>query len=482
MMLRNTLYNLLGLGGPLLVAIFTIPFLIHELGVDRFGLLTLIWALVSYFGLFDFGLGRALTLQVTITCSLDKTEDLPSIVGSAYSLMLFLGLLGGGLMALVAPFLVAKLQGVIDSEESVGAIYAMSVATPFIILTSGFRGLLEARHAFGIINLIRLPMGLFTFLGPAFVVWLFEPRLDTIAWTLTAGRILGCLGHAWFATRCLPKDCRKLRFNRGWIQPLCVSGGWLTVSNVVSPLMGYVDRFMIGALVSAAAVAYYATPNEIVTKLWIIPGALTAVLFPTFSAQIIKGNNEAGELFRDALSWLLVAMAPVVMVLILFSEEILGFWINYDFASQSASILRIFALGILINSLAHIPFTLLQSSGRSRVTALIHIFEFPIFILVLLWLTTQFGVVGAAWAWFLRIMVDTALIFRYALPVVGLSYGMTDKFFTIGILLLLLLVFLVGEVGSNPLRMAVLFVALAAVSALVFILLRSRKVSLDYER
>ena len=44
MLLRNTLYNFLGLGLPLLVAIVTIPVLIESLGLDRFGILTLIWA------------------------------------------------------------------------------------------------------------------------------------------------------------------------------------------------------------------------------------------------------------------------------------------------------------------------------------------------------------------------------------------------------------------------------------------------------
>jgi O-antigen/teichoic acid export membrane protein len=40
--LRNTFLNLLGLGLPLVVAIITIPLLIASLGVERFGILTLI--------------------------------------------------------------------------------------------------------------------------------------------------------------------------------------------------------------------------------------------------------------------------------------------------------------------------------------------------------------------------------------------------------------------------------------------------------
>ena len=63
-MFRHTLYNLIGLGLPLVAAVLTIPLLIEALGVERFGMLALIWALVSYFGLFDLGLGRALTREL----------------------------------------------------------------------------------------------------------------------------------------------------------------------------------------------------------------------------------------------------------------------------------------------------------------------------------------------------------------------------------------------------------------------------------
>ncbi len=41
----------------------------------------------------------------------------------------------------------------------------------------------------------------------------------------------------------------------------------MTVSNVISPLMFYVDRLVIGAMVSVVAVAYYATPFEVVSRL-----------------------------------------------------------------------------------------------------------------------------------------------------------------------------------------------------------------------
>ena len=58
---QNALFNLIGTALPLGVGLISIPIVIDALGLEVFGLLTLIWTAIGYFGLFDFGMGRALT-------------------------------------------------------------------------------------------------------------------------------------------------------------------------------------------------------------------------------------------------------------------------------------------------------------------------------------------------------------------------------------------------------------------------------------
>ena len=419
-LLKHSVYNLLGLGLPLVVAVFTIPVLIKELGEARFGLLTLIWAVVSYFGLFDLGLGRALTQQLAVVLAKNEHEEVGPLVGTATLIMAVLGVFAGLLMAAVASWGVGLINAVPDKQEAIRAVYAMALAMPFIVLTSGFRGILEASHAFGVVNLIRLPMGLFTFLGPlAVVLYLGQPRLDYVAWVLVAGRVIACGVHAYYAWLILPSERSGLIWQADLLKPLCISGGWMTVSNIVSPFMGYVDRFVIGSIVSASAVAYYATPHELITKLWIVPGALTAVLFPAFAAQMSRRDEQTWALFKKAVYWLFLALLPVTVALTLFAHELLALWINPEFADHSAVLLQIFAMGILVNCLAHVPFTLIQSAGASRLTAMAHLIELPFFLAALWWLTSHYGPMGAAIAWLLRMVFDTLLMFSLSSPLLG---------------------------------------------------------------
>ena len=54
------------------------------IGVEAFGILTLIWSLIGYFSLFDFWLGRALTQRVAASLASEDIRAVPHIVSPAW--------------------------------------------------------------------------------------------------------------------------------------------------------------------------------------------------------------------------------------------------------------------------------------------------------------------------------------------------------------------------------------------------------------
>ena len=74
------------------------------------------------------------------------------------------------------------------------------------------------------------------------------------------------------------------------VKPLVRFGGWMTVANVINPIMVQMDRFLIGALLSTAAVAYYTTPYELVTKYWFLSNSVLAVIFPAFATRKLRAG------------------------------------------------------------------------------------------------------------------------------------------------------------------------------------------------
>lgn len=412
---RNALINLVGQGLPMLVALLAIPLLIAELGTERFGVLTLAWVMIGYLSLFDLGLGLALTKVVAEKLGAGREEDTPELVWTTLLLMVLLGVLGTAIVSVIAPWIVQEALQIPDAlqPEALKVLFLLAFSLPWVISTAGLRGVLEANQRFDLVNAIRLPLGVFTYLGPLLVLPFLSGLVPIIA-VLVGGRILAWLAHLLLCLRALPLLRQNFAIRFGAAGPLLRFGGWMTVSNVISPLMVYFDRFFIGALVSMTAVAYYVTPYEAVTRLLLFPAALIGVLFPAFASSFPRDPNHTNHLFDRGVRIIFVLVFPLALVLVTLSSEVLTLWLGSDVARNSTTVLQWLTVGVFINSLAQAPFAVLQGIGRPDLTAKLHLAELPLYSAALWWFVQAWGIQGAALAWALRVALDAALLFALA--------------------------------------------------------------------
>jgi O-antigen/teichoic acid export membrane protein len=412
---RNTVWNLVGQLLPMAVGVAAIPPLVHSLGVDRFGLLSLAWVIIGYFSLFDLGMGRALTKLVADRIGGKDEQSIPPLVWTSLFLMLLLGVCGGLVMLGIAPWLTYKALKVPPAlqHEALRSFQLLAASIPIVTVTSGLRGILEAQQRFRILNLIRIPTSIFSLAGPLLVLP-FSHSLVPVIIVLMIGRVLGGLAHLIACFHAIPSLRHNPELQRAVIVPLVKFGGWMTVSNVIGPLMVYTDRFLIGALLSVSAVAYYTTPFDLVGRLTFISAAVSGVLFPAFAASLASNRERTALLAGRGVKYIFLAMFPVILITVTFAPEGLRLWLGPTFAMHSQSVLRWLATGVFINSVACVPFALIQSAGRPSLTARLHLFELPWYLLAVWELTKHLGIEGAAIAWTGRIILDSFLLFFFA--------------------------------------------------------------------
>jgi O-antigen/teichoic acid export membrane protein len=183
---------------------------------------------------------------------------------------------------------------------------------------------------------------------------------------------------------------------------------------VVSPVLVTLDRFLIGALLSMSAVAYYATPYEVVTKFQFVPGALVGVMFPAFSASFVRDRKRTAFLYSRCVKYLFLMLFPAVLVTVALAENGLKLWLGPEFAQHSFRVLQWLAIGVFVNCLAQVPFALIQGVGRPDLTAKLHLIELPFYLLGLWWLISTRGIEGAAIAWTARVGLDASILFGIA--------------------------------------------------------------------
>jgi O-antigen/teichoic acid export membrane protein len=414
-LVRGSLWSLLGQTLPVLAALIIVPRLIAGLGVDRFGILSLAWMLIGYFTLFDLGVSGALTRLVSTRIASRDEAGIPALVWTALALTAGMGLVGAAVLAGLAPLLVEHVLRIPPAlqGDALGLTRILAASLPIVTSTAALAGVLAAQQRFGTLNALRIPMGILTYVAPLAVLPVTR-SLTGIGLALALVRLAGGVAHLAACLATTPGLRAGIALKRALLRPILGFGSWMTVSAVVSPLMVYLDRFVIGSALSMAMVAYYATPYDLASRFGILSMPVVTVVFPAFSSTFDTDRPRTGRLFDLSVRAVAALLFPVVLLCTVFAKELLTLWLGADFAAHSAPVLRLLAAGMMVNGIAQLALALVQSTGRPDLGARVHALELPLYLVALSALVRAQGILGAALAWLLRVVVDAVALFLIA--------------------------------------------------------------------
>ncbi|MFJ3149259.1 oligosaccharide flippase family protein [Pseudomonas putida] len=407
---RNIIWNLLGLGLPLIIAALTVPGLISIVGTERFGLLALAWGLIGYAGALDLGIGRALTQRIASLRGDPQAAVISDAVATAVTLTSVVGVVG--LVAIALGSFAGVQQFIprqsIPAAEITFSLLLLALALPMQAVSATYRGVNEAYLNFRGISLLRIGLGVANFGGP-YLVAQFTHELPWLVSTLVVSRAVALVIYRYSAKGCLLEQ-QSGRYAKEEAIKLLQFGGWVTVSSIVSPFLVQADRFFVGFLLSAAAVTAYVIPYEITVQSMILVGAVSTVAFPAIAALMQQGADKAWALFRTWTLRVAAMMLVIMSAMALLMPVVLNLWVGEYVNSESVTVGRILCVGVFLNGVGAMLYAFLHAQGRTRTTAIFHLIELPLFVGALYWLIQDFGVIGAAIAWMLRTLLDTLLL------------------------------------------------------------------------
>ena len=90
----------------MLIGVFAIPYIVHGLGATGYGLLSIAFTVLGYFGLFDLGLSRATVKFVAENASPELVHKIPELVWTSLLLLLCAGSIGGLLASTLVAYAV----------------------------------------------------------------------------------------------------------------------------------------------------------------------------------------------------------------------------------------------------------------------------------------------------------------------------------------------------------------------------------------
>jgi O-antigen/teichoic acid export membrane protein len=404
----NFTYNVFGQLLPLATSLGTVPFYIHQIGLARYGVVTITWVLLGYFGFLDFGLSRASANALAKLGHASSKERSPVLV-TAFCCNLGLGLIGGLLLYAVGHIVLLHLVKIPSSllGETRDAYPWMAAMLPLGMLSGVSTGALESREKFLLSNMLGTFGTMTGQVVPLICAYAIGPSLEVvIPATLLARLAAVALSYAVVLKIEWPISIFDVSLE--WMRKLFGYGSWVTISSLLNPLFDTSNQLIIGAMLGAASVATYSVPMTLAMRSQVFATALSRTLFPRNSRST---HEDAVETTRRATVSLTYGFGMVCGPAILLSGPFLKLWVGAHFAHASQAVAQIVMFGAWTNGIAFLPYGFIQARGNPHITAKVGMVELVPFFTVLWFLITTMGLPGAALAWTLRVTINCIALF-----------------------------------------------------------------------
>ena len=175
-------------------------------------------------------------------------------------------------------------------------------------------------------------------------------------------------------------------------------------AGVVEITLGWLDILILGAFLPAADVGVYAAVSRTVVAALFILRATNKAFQPRISALLAKGRRaEAQTLYQVATWWLMAASLPLYITLAIFPGFLLGVF-GQGFRTGETALL-ILSLAMLINVSTGNVNAVLVMGGKGLWNLLNSSAALTLNVVLNLLLIPRIGIVGAAIAWAISIVV-----------------------------------------------------------------------------
>ncbi|MDD2689806.1 MAG: oligosaccharide flippase family protein [Candidatus Omnitrophica bacterium] len=409
----NIIWNFLGQTWVLAISFFATPFIVRSLNVNIYGIYTLVGVIIGYFSFLKFGLGTASVKYISQYLASEEEGKARSAFWSCLGAYIFLGALGMILIAFSAPVLVEKLLKIPPELRiiSIVCIRLGSVGFFIFMLLGAMSGPIQAAGRFDILN--RIGIMLYT-LQIAVTVTILKMGFS-LREIISSHIVINLLAIYiyWVNIKRILPFFTKPSWDKASLIRLFKFGGFVTISSIVDPILTNIEKILLTSLRTLSTLTYYTVPFSLIDRLSVIRSSFSSVLMPTFSSfQDTEKERISKELHYASTLFILFLFAFFVCFFLAFGRVFLQLWMGNDFAQKSTSILVILSFAGLINALAAPSFVALQGMNKPQLPAVFHLIETIIYIPLSVFLIYRFGGNGAACAWLIRVLLDTALLHK----------------------------------------------------------------------
>ncbi len=379
----------------ILVALFLTPYVIHHIGIERFGIWAIVGAVTGYFGLFDFGIGTSFVKYIAEFYANKEFKKINEVVNTGF---VFYSMFAIIIIALAFIFIKPllsffKIPPYLYSETVfvflAGVILfgISNVLSAFVVIQPGLQRM-DITNKVAIVLSIPTIAGTFFFLEKGY--GLPGLMINNIIMFVISGVI-----NIVISFKILP----ELRFNpflqnKKMFKKLFTFGYKLQIVKMSSFAGSQTDKLLITYFLSLGSVTFYYLGNTIVEKAKDVSLLITSALLPAIS-ELDAGRkmDKIALLYFRSIKYVTLIALPLIFFLFTDARLIILTWMNQDF-EKAVLALQILSVGIFTNILTGPAAVTVQGIGKPEYNMRVSLLHLFLNLFLSITLIIKFGFVG----------------------------------------------------------------------------------------
>ncbi|HUW84752.1 MAG TPA: oligosaccharide flippase family protein [Phycisphaerae bacterium] len=369
------------------------PFVVHRLGVEAYGVWSLLVSLTGYLGLIELGTRGGLGRFIPFYMGRNNPAGVNGVINTTIGFFIACGavlmLVAGGLAASVEILFARIPADYVASARLVILLIALNLWASF--LGTPFALILTALERFGLARTID--MGTLAARAAGVVIVLVAGGgLIGLAIVELAANLLWILAN-YVAARRVYRPLRlgvRLAGSR-WFREVFGFSIWAFVGNVSVNIIYSTDLLLVGLLIGVREVAIYSVPLMLIQHAQHFFNEINAVLGPPIVKAAGAGRHaDLRWLFlRGARASVLLGL-PFLIGFMVFGGEFIVLWMGPEFA-DGTRVLTILALAQVAAVATSITTPVISGLGRVRYAALVVTAQAVSNLALSLFFVTQLG-------------------------------------------------------------------------------------------
>jgi O-antigen/teichoic acid export membrane protein len=432
---KNLIANYLGQGWNALMGFIFIPLYIKYLGIESYGLIGIFAILQAWLILLDIGMTPTLSREMArYTGGAHDAQSIRDLLRSIEIIALAVAcviafVIWGGSNWLAKDWLRADS---LPLKTVAHAFSIMGVVTALRFVEGIYRscvGGLQRQVAFNIVNSI---MATLRGVGSLAVLALVSATTNAFFIWQGAVSVLSLIVLAQLTYASLPKTEHASHFSIEALRGVMHYAGGMVTITVLSLLLTQIDKILLSKLLSLSEFGYYTVASVLAGVPQMLVAPISQAWFPRLNQLHARDDNARFvRTYHQGAQLVSVIVGSCAVIMIIFADLVLNLWTrNPAIAHNTTMLVRLLALGNLLNCLMWIPYQAQLAHAMTLLAIRMNIVLVIVIVPAIIWATNNYGAVGASAVWVILnagyVLIGAHFIHRKILPFETMDWYKND--------------------------------------------------------